>query len=532
MFLSKINKFITTNTAFFILITIIVFTLYGKSISFDFTYHDDDTLIINNVNYLSNIKNIPNLFLTSCYLSNNSFYYRPILNVSFATEIILFGLNTKIFHLTNIILFIFTIFLIYFFLSKLKLNKNILKFVCLIIAVHPVLTSCIVWIPGRNDTLLTIFICLSLINFVNYLDQNKIKFLLLHYLFFTIALFTKETTLLLIPMYIFFIYCFNYKITKQQIIKFLLILLPTIIIYFILRHIAVTQIDFKEYILNWNEYVTNILTGIMTYIDKLIFPDYIPIMLHNIKISTSTIILNISVLFLLIFLYFKKITNRKITLFAIVWFVLLLLPTFFQKEYIFLPHRLIIASIGIIIIFTLAIAELIKRHTLLKKYFIIGYLIFFTMFLYLSYTQMNKYKKADVYWTNAYVDASDYHLVINGLAKVYLSIGDYNQYKYLIYESYRLSSGDRYIFDIIGILLHEGNVTEAEKICLNILSDKNNKPFLKFGSLRTLGEIYFKKNDIKKAYLYTQEAYKLNPYDISISEKLGELNTILKNNKL
>ena len=93
MFLSKINKFITTNTAFFILITIIVFTLYGKSISFDFTYHDDDTLIINNVNYLSNIKNIPNLFLTSCYLSNNSFYYRPILNVSFATEIILFGLR-------------------------------------------------------------------------------------------------------------------------------------------------------------------------------------------------------------------------------------------------------------------------------------------------------------------------------------------------------------------------------------------------------------------------------------------------------
>lgn len=529
MFLSKIKNFITTNAGFLLLLSITVFLLYGKSINFDFTYHDDDILIINNTKFLSEAKNIPHLFFTSCYLSNNSFYYRPVLNLSFAAETIFFGSSPKIYHFTNIIFFILALYSSYLLLVKLKFDKNILKFIFLLMAAHPIFVSCIAWIPGRNDTLLTAFICLAFINFLSFIEQNKTKYLLLHCLFFTLALFTKETMFMLVPIYIFLICCFNYKISKQQILKNLMILIPVIIIYFIFRNSAVAPIDSKEYFLNYKKYAFNTISGTMTYIDKFIMPDYIPLMLHNIKIGIGIVIMNAAVLFLLVFMYVKKITGKKNILFAAAWFILLLLPTFLQKEYIFLPHRLILASLGVAVIITSLVHYVITRYPVSKKYLIALYLMFFSMFLYLSYIQTDKYKKADVYWSTAYIDAPDYHLVLNGLAKVYLSAGDYEQYKNFIYEAYRLSYGDRYIFDITSILIHEGNTDEAEKICLNILSDSRNKPFLKFGSMSTLGEIYLKKNNIKKAYFYTKEAFKINPYDSDVSEKLEQIKTMLKN---
>ena len=48
-------KFFKSNIFFFLLLTIVVFSLYGKSINFDFTYHDDDSLIKNQVQFLSDI---------------------------------------------------------------------------------------------------------------------------------------------------------------------------------------------------------------------------------------------------------------------------------------------------------------------------------------------------------------------------------------------------------------------------------------------------------------------------------------------
>jgi tetratricopeptide (TPR) repeat protein len=153
--------------------------------------------------------------------------------------------------------------------------------------------------------------------------------------------------------------------------------------------------------------------------------------------------------------------------------------------------------------------------------------VFFNVFIPVLYSN-GQIQKADVYWSTAYIDAPDYHLVHNGLAKVYLSAGDYEQYKNFIYEAYRLSYGDRYIFDITSILIHEGNTDEAEKICLNILSDSRNKPFLKFGSMSTLGEIYLKKNNIKKA-TSIQRSFQNKPLRFDVSEKLEQIKTMLKN---
>ena len=153
----RIKKFLNTNIFFLILLTIVVFALYGKSINFDLTELDDSGLITNNIGFISNFKNIPKLFTMSPYYNNSTSYYRPMLSVSFAMEALFVRDDLKLYHITNIILFVLSLYLFYLFCVELKLNSTITKFVLLIIAVHPMLTSIVVWIPGRNDSLLTLF---------------------------------------------------------------------------------------------------------------------------------------------------------------------------------------------------------------------------------------------------------------------------------------------------------------------------------------------------------------------------------------
>ena len=90
MFLSYISKIVKTNIFFLIILTIIIFKIYGKSINFNYTNLDDDLLISQNISFTSEIQNIPKLLLTSCYYSNDSQYYRPILSLSFAIESMFF----------------------------------------------------------------------------------------------------------------------------------------------------------------------------------------------------------------------------------------------------------------------------------------------------------------------------------------------------------------------------------------------------------------------------------------------------------
>ena len=116
-------KLIKSNLFFFILLFLVVFIVYGKSINFGITNLDDDTLVTRNIDYSSNIKNVPNFFLTDCYLIKETQYYRPILSISFALEAILFKNNLKIYHLDNIVLFALSLICIFLSIKNLIISS-------------------------------------------------------------------------------------------------------------------------------------------------------------------------------------------------------------------------------------------------------------------------------------------------------------------------------------------------------------------------------------------------------------------------
>lgn len=512
-------KFVKTNLFFLLLLTAVVFSLYGKSIKFDFTYRDDSVLILEKANFLSDIKNVPKLFVTSCFYSNDFQYYRPILNLVFLTETVFFGVNPEVYHFINIILLILALYLMYVFLCDLNLNKIILKFVVLLTAVHPILTSCAVWIPARNDTLLAIFIFLSFIFFIKYLEYNLTKNLVLYILFFTLALFTKETAILTLLLYPLFVYCFNYKINKKEIIKNVVIFVPVLLIYFVLRCVSVSDNNVTHYLTNFVPFFKNMFVGTCVYLCELFIPDNFSVMLYEIKLNVFYIsALIVSIVFVVLSVN-KKIISKKAMLFFLCWFILFLLPTFLLlQDYVFFNHRIIVSLVSFIFIFTVIAEYVVNKNSIFKNILIVLFGLLFIANSYFCFIQQNKYENRQEYWTNTYSDAPTYHGACYWLGRLSFEKGKFRTAKDLFIKANDLKPV--YLCDLALIYYYEGNFNKSEELYNKSLESGINKA----QCYRNLSTIYLRRdNDKNKAIEYAKLAVQEEPYDDRYKEYLQKL---------
>lgn len=519
-----IKNFHKTNLFFFAVLCIVIFALYGQSINYKITNLDDDYLIEQNVSYISNLKNIPDFFTQSCYYSKEFPYYRPVLSISFAIEAAVFGYNTTVSHFTNIIYFILSIFCIFLLASKLNLNQTVLKFITLIMAVHPILMSCPVWLPARNDTILIIFITLSLIYFLKFAETSLTKHLFICLFMFAASLFTKETSLLLIPIFPLVLYCFGYKFSKTQTFRIFIFLIPIFTIYFILRDNAVTTVKMSSYITNYSESAKVILTGFMTYLTKFFIPDYIPVMLY--KINFSFKILATTIIFILFTLLMCRygFIRKKILLFCSVWFVITLLPTLLIPDYLLLFHRFVIPSAGIIIFIADLGGNFLKKFPFTAKYFIVLFIILFSVFFSSSYIYSQRYKNPKTFWTNAYTDIPDYPEAMHGFAKVLIAEQKYEQAKHILYGALKYKYYN-YLPTLAAVLIAEKKFDEAEELLLNAL-DRNTENYLKYQFYLNLGNVYMNKLNFTKAFEFTKISMELSPYNIKSFKQFAQIYSV------
>lgn len=515
--LKNIKKFLNTNIFFLILLTIVVFSLYGKSINFKETGFDDTSLIIRNINFISDYKNIPKLFIMSPYYDNFTTYYRPMLSVSFAIEAFFVRDNLKLYHLTNIILFILSLYLFYLFCLELKLNSIITKFVLLIIAVHPMFVSVVVWIPGRNDSLLTLFFISSFIFFIRYLNTQKIIYAFLFGLFFVLSLFTKETFIVLILLYFVYLFLFEYEIQKKKLFFLFLSLVPFVLSFFILRSYAVFTFGYEHYALKVSVILLNFVKYIFIYIYNFFIPEYIPTILLNVVINFKIVAYNCFFLLIVLFALYKKILSKEMFAFSTMLIILPLSPTFLQEEVVYLNHRFFVCSIGVIIIIITILDYLISKIEKIKGLFVICSIVILVSFFIFSYKQADKYKDFETFWVNAYVDSPEDIRTCKNLSQIYLSRGMLKEAEYYIKKTVELKSSYRTLIDYARFLLITGNIDEAETALLKLEEDmKKGKDVVYY----PLSIIYYKKEDYKKSENYALMAYEMKPYDINYSEQL------------
>jgi hypothetical protein len=142
-----------------------------------------------------------NVSLTGLFLEPGRAYYRPLALLSLLTDFQLFGGNPAGYHLTNLLLHLANVLLVYY-LATLLMGKErypgIFPFLAaLLFAVHPVNSEAVVWISARPDLLCCFFFLLCMVLLVK--GSGKVTPLVFTGLFVTFlcSLASKEASLLL-----------------------------------------------------------------------------------------------------------------------------------------------------------------------------------------------------------------------------------------------------------------------------------------------------------------------------------------------
>ena len=342
MIISQINKTILYS----VFLSIIGIILYGHTLWFSFTPLDDNELILKNITTYQDISNVPNLFLKSIDQSVNAPFYRPILMISFVVDSVIGNGNLYSFHLTNLIIHIWVSILIFILFELTTNSKNLAFLGALLFLIHPIHTQAVVWIPGRNDTLMTFFSLLSIISLMKYVKTKRIFWLFFNILFFLFAMYTKEQAVLLIFIFGYISYTSS---KDSKFISLFLLWAASTLLFLIPRSLIMTG-DFVFNIESYSAFVVNIIKAFIISVGKIILPIYQSVLPSGTSTPKWPGILSIFVITVSIFA--GKVRKNQFLVLGALWFLIMgIVPIVWGSlEDLHFEHRLYLPSIGIILI--------------------------------------------------------------------------------------------------------------------------------------------------------------------------------------
>lgn len=137
--------------------------------------------------------------LSQVLLPGAGYYYRPLLELSYWLDNLLWGMEPSAMHLENILLHCADTLLVYLLARKVLPASDRLSPVpllaALLFALHPVNVEAVAWIAGRTDPLLALMVLSFCYFWFSWLENPRGGHLLAALLFFGAALLTKETAL-------------------------------------------------------------------------------------------------------------------------------------------------------------------------------------------------------------------------------------------------------------------------------------------------------------------------------------------------
>ena len=507
----KIINFIKnhkTALSLFFFLVLIAF-VYGQSLKYDFIYLDDDMLIVDRIEYISNYKNIPLFFTKSVYDTEGDHYYRPLLNISLFADAFFWKENPFGYHLTNILLHAAAVFLIFLLLVRLNFNKKIVFVLTLIFAAHPVFVLAVAWIPGRNDTLLAVAVTASLIFIFDYFNENKknIYKLFMFAFFFAAALLIKETAAVMIAAVPLFVLLFCRNAGRKDLLT-LFLLLFLLCLGFLAAETAVV-LKGNGIPLKVNYVMHNILKSLPVFlnsIEKII----IPVRIHIIegKISFSWLTFAAFCIFFtpVIASLFFKIGRIKIILFGLFWFVIFILPTFVMPAFIVSYHRLYAPVIGVLLMFAEFLSSFVNKIKAGEKYIVVFLFIAAASFSFISHIDAKKFQNRAIFVINALSEEPVPYLLRCKAAEYYFSSGMFTKAE----DEIKKIEDDEFRTYHLRILGHIYTFKKEYGKAINIfeaLSEMNGDEI----AIKALTDIYLIHDEYEKALLNAEKLFNKYP---------------------
>ncbi|MFH2002541.1 MAG: tetratricopeptide repeat protein [Planctomycetota bacterium] len=335
--------------------------IYGQSLFFDFTYCDDVRDIIEKHELNHGFSQVPLAFKSSFGI-----LYRPILRISWILDEFLGGTSPFVYHCTNLLYHLAASCLVMLALLKLDVTRRYAFFAGLVFVAHPLLAQAVVWIPGRNDSLLAIFMLLAMISLVRLQKTDRIGSYGLHFFLFALSLFTKETAAFfpLVGIYYLWVVCGERWASKKVCIGVAGWAVAGIG-WLLARNAALAGAGQPHTDLTgFDAFVIN-LPALPALLGKLVVPWKLAGLATFEKLSVNTGFV-VAALFILFCLIIKKMNYRRVGLGAI-WAIVFLLPAMFHRlehaadHYDYLEHRAYLPLFGVLLVMIEVVAVLEKK---------------------------------------------------------------------------------------------------------------------------------------------------------------------------
>lgn len=505
----------------FVWLILIGFLVYGQTLFFDFTYFDDDILIINNQGFIRNMSNILQTFKEDVFISPFNIYYRPILTISLMVDAQLGQTAPFVYHLSNIIIHLIVSLLLFFLLLKLQYKKDLSFLFALLFAVHPVLSQAVSWIPGRNDSLLTLFILSSFIFFLKFnetLGRKKLIYCFLHLLFFCLALLTKETAIVLIPIIILF----HVLITKKRLTNNNILLavgwITISAVWLYLKSLAQIEPGFQSNLLLVKYLLAN-FPAVIQYIGKIFFP--VNLSVQPIMQDTTFFYGILALVALLMMLILIKQRRNHYLYFGFLWFILFLLPALVRDPKVipdFMEHRLYLPMVGFII-FLMEIIQT-KSQTINKKMLLIAGLLIIFSFSSINFVHSKSFKNRLTFWENAAYDSPHSSFIHRNLGYIYQLENRMDEAEAEFKNSLLIRPNELLAHYYLGkIYLNKQLISEARE---EFEKELINDPLLE-NARYELGMIYLKQGEILKAQEQFEKILLTNSNDYQARNNLGNI---------
>ncbi|MBI2021520.1 glycosyltransferase family 39 protein [Candidatus Daviesbacteria bacterium] len=176
-------------------------------------------------------------------------YFRPMVGWTVWLDTVLLGMTPVIFHLTSLIFHLINIALVSLFVYLLfKKNVFLAATSSLLFTIFPFQTEAIAWsVGGRYDLLVTTFYLAALITLIQYVESKKKLWLLVTWILFLLALFSKESAVTFpVASLVIVLILDKKKVISKLLLKYRHIFLSLILVflfYFLLRFLALGTLN-------------------------------------------------------------------------------------------------------------------------------------------------------------------------------------------------------------------------------------------------------------------------------------------------
>ncbi|MEO6165977.1 MAG: tetratricopeptide repeat protein [Chitinophagales bacterium] len=282
------DHFIKSKNSQLIIIMLSVLLLYGNTLFNQFAL-DDGMVILENKFVLQGINGIPDI------ITHDSFYgaignsenlnggrYRPLSLISFAIENSLFGNSPLVYHLFNILLYLFTCVILLLLLRRFIFREHPLAafIAAFLFTIHPIHTEVVANVKSRDEIFSLLFLLLTLYYLLEYaVNSGKPHQYILSILSYALALLSKENGFIFTAIIPITVYFFSEKKVSSlisQSIPFWVVA----VFYLLLRTTVidenqneVTEVMDNPYLLaSLPEKYASILFVLLRYLELLVWP--------------------------------------------------------------------------------------------------------------------------------------------------------------------------------------------------------------------------------------------------------------------